>query len=84
MAVIVKYKKQSLAASTASSTLAEEAISSIRNVTAFNTQEKMAIQYDKYLAKVKKVDLKMRIVTSFIIAFMMGAVQLFYVRILIP
>lgn len=81
---MIKFKKQSLAASAPSGTLADEAISSIRNATAFNTQEKLATQYDAYLAKVGRVDFKVRCVVSVTIAFIIGASQLNYVSILVP
>jgi ATP-binding cassette subfamily B (MDR/TAP) protein 1 len=80
---MIKFKKQSLAASAPSGTLADEAITSIRNATAFNTQGMLATQYDTYLAKVGRVDFKVRSVVSATIAFIIGASQLNYVSILV-
>lgn len=47
---VVKYNKQSIDAYAQGGCLAEEVISSIRNVIAFGTQERLARQYDKHLA----------------------------------
>ena len=80
---MIKFKKQSLAAYAPSGALADEAISSIRNATAFNTQEKLATQYDTYLAKAGRADFKVRCVVSVTIAFIIGASQLNYVSILV-
>jgi ATP-binding cassette, subfamily B (MDR/TAP), member 1 len=80
---MIKFKKQSLAVFAPSGTLADEAISSIRNAMAFNTQEKLATQYDAYLAKAGRVDFKVRSVVIATIAFIIGASQLNYVSILV-
>ena len=50
----VKYSNQSLQSYALGGTVAEEAISSIRNATAFGTQDKLARQYDKHLAEAEK------------------------------
>lgn len=46
---IIKFNKKSLEAYALGGTIAEEVISSIRNATAFGTQDKLAKQYDKHL-----------------------------------
>ena len=51
---IVKWNKASLNAYAAGGTVAEEVLSSIRNATAFNTQDKLANQYDTHLAEAEK------------------------------
>lgn len=50
--------------------MAEEVISSIRNSTAFHTQEKLARQYDTYLIKAEKAGYKLKSVTSSMVGFM--------------
>lgn len=46
---IVRFSKLSLKSTGAGGTVAEEVIGSIRNATAFGTQEKLAKQYETYL-----------------------------------
>jgi ATP-binding cassette, subfamily B (MDR/TAP), member 1 len=46
---IVRFNKKSLESYALGGTIAEEVISSIRNATAFGTQDKLAKQYDKHL-----------------------------------
>lgn len=49
VALPVKWTKQSLACYSSGATVAEEAISSIKHVTAFGIQEKLALRYDSHL-----------------------------------
>lgn len=51
-------------------TVAEEVISSIRNTTAFHTQDKLARQYDSYLVKAEKAGFKLKSTTSSMIGFL--------------
>ena len=51
---IVRYSKKSLEAYGLGGTVAEEVISSIRNATAFGTQDKLAKQYDTHLTEAEK------------------------------
>lgn len=67
---MVKYTKQSLVASGSGATVAEEAISSVRHVTAFGIQEKLARKYASHLMKAQKSGLKSRIALAFMIAVM--------------
>ncbi|KAH8660706.1 P-loop containing nucleoside triphosphate hydrolase protein [Tricladium varicosporioides] len=67
---MVKYAKQSLVASGCGATVAEEAISSARHVTAFGIQEKLARKYTSHLIKAQKSGLKSRISLAFMIAVM--------------
>lgn len=75
---IVKYNKASLAAYAEGGTVAEEVISSIRNATAFGTQEKLARQYDTHLAKAEVAGRKMKTLTGSMIGFLMCYVFLNY------
>ncbi|KAF7937331.1 uncharacterized protein EAE98_001645 [Botrytis deweyae] len=69
---IVKYSKQSLGSYATGGSIAEEVISSIRNATAFGTQDKLARQYDKHLAEAEKYGYK----TKFSLAIMVGGMFL--------
>ncbi|TGO28765.1 hypothetical protein BPAE_0023g00300 [Botrytis paeoniae] len=69
---IVKYSKQSLGSYATGGSIAEEVISSIRNATAFGTQDKLARQYDKHLAEAEKYGYK----TKFTLAIMVGGMFL--------
>lgn len=75
---IIKYNKQSLASYALGGTVAEEVISSIRNATAFSTQDKLARQYDIHLQEAAKWGLKLKIALSFMIGGMMGVIYLNY------
>lgn len=69
---IVKYSKQSLGSYAIGGSIAEEVISSIRNATAFGTQDKLARQYDKHLADAEKYGFK----TKFTLGIMVGGMFL--------
>jgi ATP-binding cassette subfamily B (MDR/TAP) protein 1 len=69
---IVKYSKQSLGSYAIGGSIAEEVISSIRNATAFGTQDKLARQYDKHLAEAEKYGSKVK----FALAAMLGGMFL--------
>jgi len=75
---IIRYNKQSLESYALGGTVAEEVISSIRNATAFGTQDKLARQYDKHLQEAEKWGLKLKIVLACMIACMMGIIYLNY------
>ena len=75
---IIRYNKQSLESYALGGTIAEEVISSIRNATAFGTQDKLARQYDKHLQEAEKWGLKLKITLAAMIAGMMGIVYLNY------
>src|SRR5438034_404554 len=78
---IIKYNKKSLAAYSLGGTIAEEVISSIRNVTAFNTQKKLSREYDLRLAEAEKSGFKMRAPSAIMFAAMMIIIYLTYVSI---
>ena len=75
---IIKYNKQSLASYALGGTVAEEVISSIRNTTAFSTQDKLARQYDLHLKEAEKWGLKLKFSLAIMIATMFGVIYLNY------
>ena len=75
---IIKYNKQSLESYALGGTVAEEVISSIRNATAFNTQDKLARQYDSYLVEAQRWGLKLKIALAIMISAMMGIIYFNY------
>ena len=75
---IVKYNKQSLEAYAKGGTVAEEVISSIRNATAFGTQDKLARQYDAHLTEAEIWGKKLKTILAVMIAVMMGLMFLNY------
>ena len=75
---ILKYNKQSLESYALGGSVAEEVISSIRNATAFGTQDKLAKQYDLHLKKAEKWGLKLKIALAIMIGCMMGIIYLNY------
>ena len=75
---IIKYNKQSLESYALGGSVAEEVISSIRNATAFSTQDKLARQYDEHLKVAEKWGLKLKIVLASMIGLMMGVIYLNY------
>jgi ATP-binding cassette subfamily B (MDR/TAP) protein 1 len=58
--------------------VAEEVISSIRNTTAFNTQERLARQYDSYLERAEVYGRRLQASLGTLIALMMTFVYLNY------
>ena len=72
---IIKYNKKSLAAYALGGSVAEEVISSIRNATAFNTQDKLARQYNEHLIEAAKWGSKLKMVLAVMIGGMMGVVS---------
>lgn len=75
---IIKYNKHSLEAYALGGTVVEEVIGSIRNATAFGTQDKLARQYNLHLKEAQKWGLKLKIVLAFLIAVMMCIMYLSY------
>ncbi|KAM5474795.1 putative ABC-type xenobiotic transporter [Microsporum ferrugineum] len=67
---MVKYTKMSLSAYADGSTAAEEAISSIRHVTAFGIQDKLADRYQKFLTKAEGSGLRSRLALAAMMAIM--------------
>ena len=75
---IIKYNKQSLASYALGGSVAEEVISSIRNATAFSTQDKLARQYDLHLQEAEKWGLKLKVALACMLGGMMGVIYLNY------
>ncbi|KAJ5483323.1 hypothetical protein N7530_002569 [Penicillium desertorum] len=71
---MVKYTHKSLAAYADGSTAAEEAISSIRHVTAFGIQDKLADRYQKFLTQAEKYGFRSRIALAAMMAVMNGVI----------
>ncbi|KAI0120611.1 P-loop containing nucleoside triphosphate hydrolase protein, partial [Xylariales sp. AK1849] len=67
---MIKYTRKSLSAYADGSTVAEEAIRSIRHVTAFGIQGKLADRYQKFLTKAEASGLKSRITLAAMMAVM--------------
>jgi len=72
---IIKYNKKSLAAYASGGSVAEEVLSSIRNATAFNTQDKLARQYNEHLIEAAKWGSKLKMALAVMIGGMMGVVS---------
>lgn len=75
---IVKFSRQSLESYGVGGTVAEEVVSSIRNATAFGTQEKLARQYEGHLHEAKKWGVRLQTILGSMIGAMMGIVFLCY------
>lgn len=75
---IVKFNKKSLAAYGVGGTVAEEVLSSIRNATAFGTQDKLARQYDQHLVEAQKWGFRFKATLGVMIGFMLCFVFLNY------
>ncbi|KAK2749855.1 GTPase-activating protein [Myotisia sp. PD_48] len=75
---IVKYGRLSLESYGEGGTVAEEVISSIRNATAFGTQEKLARQYEKHLTVAKKWGQKLQITIGLMVGFMFSVMYMNY------
>lgn len=75
---IIKFNKQSLTSYGQGGTVAEEVISSIRNATAFGTQEKLARQYDVHLEEAEKWGTKLQMILAVMVAAMFGIMYLNY------
>lgn len=75
---IVKWTAASQAEYAKGGTVAEEVVSSIRNATAFNTQDKLARQYDKHLEAAENYGKKLQGALGILIATMMTLVYLNY------
>ena len=75
---IIRYNKQSLESYALGGSVAEEVISSIRNATAFNTQDKLARQYDAHLKEAEKWGLKLKVSLAVMISAMMGIIYFNY------
>jgi ATP-binding cassette subfamily B (MDR/TAP) protein 1 len=68
---IVKFTKKSLAAYGVGGSVAEEVLSSIRNATAFGTQDKLARQYDQHLNEAQKWGFRLKATLGVMLGFML-------------
>ncbi|WEW56462.1 multidrug-resistance transporter mdr2 [Emydomyces testavorans] len=75
---IILYSKKNLESYGEGGTVAEEVLSSIRNATAFGTQEKLAKQYDSYLVVAQKWGVKLQMTIGIMVGGMMSLVFLNY------
>lgn len=75
---IIRFGKMSLDSYGAGGTVAEEVISSIRNATAFGTQDKLAKQYETHLAEAEKWGIKLQMILGVMIGAMFGIMFMNY------
>ena len=75
---IIRYSKQSLESYALGGSVVEEVVSSIRNATAFGTQDKLARQYDKHLIEAEKYGFKNKAVLSSMVGGMFLVLYLNY------
>lgn len=75
---MVKFGKQSLTSYAEGGTIVEEVISSIRNTTAFNTQDKLARQYEKHLRVAETWGRKAKMTLAVMLGGMMWVIYLNY------
>lgn len=75
---IIKYSKLSLESYGAGGTVAEEVISSIRNATAFGTQEKLAKQYEVHLRLAERWGMRLQMALGVMVGAMFGVMFLNY------
>lgn len=75
---IAKYQKQTLNAYAEGGTFVEETLNSIQAVTAFNTQEKLALHYDRYLKTAQRWDKRAKFTIALNIGAMFGTIYLNY------
>jgi ATP-binding cassette, subfamily B (MDR/TAP), member 1 len=67
---IVKYNKKSLAAYAVGGSVVEEVLGSIRNATAFGTQDKLARKYDVHLQEAQRFGFRLKSILGVMIGFM--------------
>ncbi|KAJ5888946.1 hypothetical protein N7495_008987, partial [Penicillium taxi] len=75
---IIKYSKFSLESYGAGGTVAEEVISSIRNATAFGTQDKLAKQYEAHLRTAERWGMRLQMALGIMVGAMFGIMFLNY------
>ena len=75
---IIRYSKMALDSTGDAGTVVEEVISSIRNATAFGTQEKLVNQYEKYLAASQKWGARKQMIIGVLIGLVFGIMFLNY------
>jgi ATP-binding cassette subfamily B (MDR/TAP) protein 1 len=75
---IVKYNKRSLAAYAIGGSVVEEVLGSIRNATAFGTQDKLARKYDVHLHEAQKWGFRLKSILGVMIGCMLMFIFLNY------
>lgn len=75
---IIKFSKLSLESYGAGGTVAEEVISSIRNATAFGTQDKLAKQYESHLRVAERWGMRLQMALGMMVGAMFGIMYLNY------
>ncbi|KAJ5610137.1 hypothetical protein N7510_006856 [Penicillium lagena] len=75
---IIKFSKLSLESTGAGGTVAEEVISSIRNATAFGTQDKLAKQYEAHLQVAERWGMRLQMALGVMVGAMFGIMFLNY------
>ncbi|KAJ5787041.1 hypothetical protein N7457_002031 [Penicillium paradoxum] len=75
---IMKFSKLSLESAGASGTVAEEVISSVRNATAFGTQDKLARQYEAHLLQAEKWGVRLQMSLAVMVGCMFGLMFMNY------
>ncbi|KAJ5704564.1 hypothetical protein N7536_000253 [Penicillium majusculum] len=76
--LIIKYGKLSLESAGAGGTVAEEVISSIRNATAFGTQDKLAKQYESHLLRAERWGMRLQMSLAVMVGIMFGLMFMNY------
>ncbi|KAL2002600.1 hypothetical protein VTN02DRAFT_6410 [Thermoascus thermophilus] len=75
---IIKFSKQSLESYGAGGTVAEEVISSIRNATAFGTQDRLAKQYEVHLKEAERWGVRLQVMLAIMVGAMFCIMYLNY------
>ncbi|KAJ6019752.1 hypothetical protein N7499_003146 [Penicillium canescens] len=75
---IIKYSKLSLESYGAGGTVAEEVISSIRNATAFGTQDKLAKQYEAHLVRAERWGMRLQMALGVMVGGIFGIMFMNY------
>ncbi|CAG7935572.1 unnamed protein product [Penicillium nalgiovense] len=76
--LIIKFGKLSLESAGAGGTVAEEVISSIRNATAFGTQDKLAKQYESHLLHAERWGMRLQMSLAVMVGIMFGLMFMNY------
>ncbi|KXG52415.1 ABC transporter, integral membrane type 1 [Penicillium griseofulvum] len=76
--LIIKFGKLSLESAGAGGTVAEEVISSIRNATAFGTQDKLADQYESHLVRAERWGMRLQMSLAVMVGVMFGLMFMNY------
>lgn len=76
---MVKYNKKTLESYALGGTVVEEVFSSVRNATAFGTQDKLARKYEIHLTEAERWGIRMRFALSCMVGAMFCVVYLNYV-----